>query len=362
MGRPRKQKLDITVKYAIETAKELLTNEMNKMANSQLEDGAALFQVKRSNYRDFIKEETKSQDHIVRVFNAYEKGDITREEWMIYLVAILINYTKSLIISKQRHLSGIDMNDLISNGITAVMVQMDDYDPRQSMPTTYFVKYIDQYTKPGSDTSHTTTYYSGRINNLRKIAVKNGFSGLDDPRLTPEYLATISGEALTTVIEAMKEANIKKVSYEAATENVDLASDFDTPEESLLKKEKQELLLKYVNRLSPLQKFIVYKTTLAEDDERVSFKQMIKILRKPEVMQKYAEELPKKRAIDSNWIESESTKAMNILRQNPYVYEYAKVDIEPCYQLEHHEQATEEDIMRSCLGQDRMECDDVGLI
>ncbi|MCR4648157.1 MAG: hypothetical protein K5776_03680 [Lachnospiraceae bacterium] len=354
MGRPRKKVPEI-VEEKLKIAHELVRDEVAKMANSQLDD--ALVQVMKPNYRNFINQETGDDSSVKLIYDCYKAELITKKDWEEYLIAVLMNYIKAFIMEKKRYQLGIEMNDLIMDGVLAIAEKSDVYDPTQAKPTTYFVKYIDQFTKPSEEITAKTTHYNAKANKLRKIALDNGFSGLDDSRLTPEYLSTISGIPLTTVIKTLESNKTKRVSLEAIQENGDvMTSKFETPEEAMLKKEQHDFLMKHVDKLTPLQQFVIYHCLLAEDGERMSFKNMIKILNRPEVRERFADEYDNRHAIDTKWVQKIYSQAMMDLRYNPKIADYADCRFKSDFEFE---QATEEDIWRT---EDRMQCEDIGLV
>ncbi len=280
--------------------------------------------------------ESQTQDKIIEKYDALKSGDISREDWALYLCNLLENYIKKLIAVKHRTI-GADYQDLIQQGYLAVCEQLDNYDPHLGMPTSYFTEFINQYTKDACDNSGMTKYYVGTATKLEKIAKKYGYDGITDPNLSPDTLAVLANTSLMTVLETIKFKSATLVSLEATSENFEMESTFKTPEHAALDKERDEFLRSQFDKLSPLEKYLLLETVLS--DEPKSYRAILAALKTPELHARFEDELPNK--VEQVYLEQKTNHALRRIRYSPGAKKLFQMEERP---IELVEQASTDDI------------------
>lgn len=183
--------------------------------------------------------------------------------------------------------------DLMSSGKVAIFEKVGTYDPRQSMPASYFGPKIDELLKKcnHSDT-HLTDHYLSMAAILNKAAKEAGFVDCMDSELTPVVLHLISGISLKTVVNTLNQLSINHQSID--DENTKQISGFFTsPEENFIKSENEKFLQAAVNSLSKYEQFIFFKSCVdVEQDSKGkerywSTRRICKFLSDPEVMEHF---------------------------------------------------------------------------
>ena len=161
-------------------------------------------------------------------------------------------------IHKNHFLKAVDIEDLISGAKVQVIEKIKEYDPRVSMPTSFFSIQIDQGLKDAVlKESKMSDHYHQVKARCEKIATKYGFTGLDDPRLTPDKIAKLSGESIKTINAMLKLSNITTTTLTDAEKTENKSGDFRDPSLILIEKDGNELLSNAFQSLSPYEQYIV---------------------------------------------------------------------------------------------------------
>ncbi len=179
-----------------------------------------------------------------------------------------------------------EMEDLMQQGIMEVVNFAEEYDPRQSMPSSYFEIIIDAALKKCvRNDSHMTQHYLNKAILLDKVARKYGYESASDPRLTNEKLAQLSGESLVTITRTMEQKGMKFESLgESWTDRSYKSEGFEDPALIVRNADENDRLHKIINAtLSDYQLFLI-KAVYAEDN-RMSYTEISEML-KDENLQK----------------------------------------------------------------------------
>lgn len=278
--------------------------------------------------------EKQTQNILINKYEAYHTGTLSRDDYVSYLLDLLENFIKQRIGVKKRFISA-EYEDLMQQGRLAVIAKADSYDPHCGMPTSYFTYYIDQYMKEALNNDGMTRYYVGTATKLEKVAKEYGYEGCTDPRLSPDKLAILADTSLMTVLETIKYKNQSTVSLD---EWNGVSSDFETPENMLILKERDELLSKQFSKCTELEKFLL--TNIVMRDKPMSFRALIKNLNTDEMQEKFKDELPK--CIDQIYLENKLNCALRQMQRNRSVSDYLPKKKNQWERL--IEQATAEDI------------------
>ncbi len=168
-----------------------------------------------------------------------------------------------------------EWEDLMVAGQYGVLKNADNYDPRLSLPSSFFILRIDQALKEEVGSySHLKDHYRNTEIKLKKVAKEYGYEGIFDPDLTPEKLVKLSGISLTTVLNTLEELSIQTVSY--GDEWVgDKSAGFESPLSAFIKKEESRVIARVFLKLSDYQKFLL-KAHIFENKSFNSISVMLK--------------------------------------------------------------------------------------
>lgn len=280
------------------------------------------------------------REQIKAKYKSYINGEITRSQWLEYLLDLMENFIKYRIEQKHR-LLGAEYDDLMQAGRLAIVRMADKYDPTKAMPSCFFQPYIDEEMKNILDNGPLSTHYVGAATRLDKVAKERGCIDCTDERLSAKQLHVLTGLSLRTVMETIRLKKCKNVSLEATSENMDLESSFPTPEKAILDKERNDILREHMEKLTPLERFLVTATILA--DERVSYRKLISIMRREDVQEEFADELRGVK-VEQIWLEQKVQKALRKIKHNPSFKKYVSSDFRRKYDYTVIEQASESDI------------------
>lgn len=297
----------------------------------------------------FNRQELEHYDHneTIRLYDAWqaeEKSGIIHgpawDEYVYHLIGLLHFFVEHRINVKKRFI-GAEKEDLIESGRLAIIAMAHKYDPRKTKPTSYFSRYIDQYTKEcvnSYDNKGLTQHYMGNLLKLEKVAKEYGFSGIDDEALSLEMLADISEVPLTTIREVRKLKEQQCVSLDTYEDNYS-ESDYLTPEKKFLLQEQSEILYNVFSKLSPLQQWLLQMIDMHD----TPYSDVMNLLKTPDIFAEFEDEIGEIRHINQVFIKKQRGKALRLLRSNYTFKKYTSYE-ETKYDLEMEPQATYEDI------------------
>lgn len=225
-----------------------------------------------------------------------------RDAYIILLCEKLENLIKDHIQMHHFNRNSDLFEDLVSSGIHAIIEKYETYDPRQSMPASYFGPKIDEMLKKcnHSDT-HLTDHYLSMAAVLNKAAREAGYVDCTDPGLTPVVLHLISGISLKTVVNTLNQLSINHQSMD--DENFKQPAGYTaSPEQCFISAENARFLNNAIESLSKYEQFIFFKSCVeVEQDSKGkerhwSTRKICKFLSDPEALEHFG--LPK--APDNN--------------------------------------------------------------
>ena len=287
--------------------------------------------------REQIGAQTK--ETICKKYDDYREGKTTKDEWTIYLLDLLENYFKSRISKKHRTMSA-EFDDLMQQSRLAVIENIDKYNPHISMPTSYFTNFIEQYTREALNNVGLTTHYIAAAVKLEKAAKQHGFTGMTDPNLSPDTLAVLADVSVNTVINTIQQKQISVVSLSVTNENFESTSPFASPENVCLEKERVEFITEQVNKLSPLEKFLIQRVDLADKPE--SYRSILKYLKRDGNIEQFRSEIPND--VNQIFLEQKHNYAIRRIKYSPAAKRYIGEDTAPAAPIAIEEQALTSDI------------------
>ena len=275
-------------------------------------------------------------------YDAYQAGEITWDDYQLFMLSLLKNYVKYRIKTHHRTL-GAEYEDLMQAGSLAILENLKKFDPHRSSPTSFFTKHIDEKHRKLCAAPEIREHYSATATKLDKVAKNWGYEGLMDPNLTADTLSILAEVSLTTVIETMKLRSITSVSLDSVTENIDtIESHFKNPEQACLDKELAEFVHSQYDKLTDLEKFLIEKTVLSA--KPTSYRTILMILKTDEYREMFKDELPKN--VDQVFLEQKTNYALRRIRYSSDASRFLGLNNNP---IDIVEQATEEDITNAIL-------------
>ena len=261
-----------------------------------------------------------SKEIEIEMYERYKAGKISKDDYTMWMLDLLSNYIKSRI-SNMPHKY---YEDLYVAGQSAIIAQIDKYDPHAARPTSYFTSYIDEYTHTElrDQTGLTTQHYETNRQRLKKAAREYGYEGLNDPNLTPETLHIISGVALKTVCECLIIDGVIVDSLEACSENQDYMGTYKTPEQAVMEKQSSDFLESQLKKCTPLERFLLEERVMSDEPE--SFRSLVIMLKQPEWREFFKNELPN--GVDQVTLEQKLNHALRRIQQNTSTKKFAYVN------------------------------------
>lgn len=260
------------------------------------------------------QEKVERREETIKMYDDYCAGKITRDEWILYIIDLLKYFCVYYLNSKHRNYWG-EKEDLMQQAYTAIIANIDKYNPRIATPSTFFENYINDDTKKALTSNDTlTSYYLKVVTRLEKRARDNGFDGMLDDRLTADTLAVISETPIKTVIEAIKFKSMTHISYDNFENCVSDSSGnreySKSPEELLIEKEEHAFIQEQLNKCTSLERFLIENITMKENP--VSYRSLVINFKKPEFKAMFDEALPEK--IDQVYLEQKHNHALRRIR------------------------------------------------
>lgn len=285
--------------------------------------------------REQIASHTKEDD--IRAYNAYIRGEITEDEYCLYFLNLLENFIKGRIAAKKRTL-GAEFEDLMQTARLMVIEHYKDYDPLKGSPSTYFLYYVDEATKKETlRNGEFSEHYEAARYRLNKVAKDAGYTGHDDPRLTPQTLSVLSGESLVTIMKVREMENQTKISFDTFEDN--LGGFSKSPEELYYLQERSKAIATLVNQCSPLEQYLIEH--LVTQDHPDSYKKVMDELKKEPNYSRYQRELP--RTITQKSVQQKLNNALRRMRNSPTFKKQVSFN-DNVWETVVREQATESDL------------------
>ena len=360
--------LDIHIRETVEE-KRLLPNEEIK----RLREGAMLtLERDVDEFSPHTEKTVTLSSFFTRIlarvnYDAYKSGKMSRNDYGTFMCLQLENYILKLI--KEKHYySKASVEDLKQGGFIAIARTLDDYDPYESNPSTFFTCYIlEDLRKEVKNSTGNSEYYNTKATRLNKKVRKYGYSGLDDERLTPDLISTLTDVSLATVVETLREISVNTDADFATLENVSSVGasnhrpEHGNPLDILIKQEEQSDTIAAFESLSPLQQFLFIRTELADErkktrvkksevekmNEKSSRKELLEILRTPEAREAFKGELPS--YIDQCYIQTQINHARRKLQNNRTMLKHAPESWIKDNRVDGYEQASEAEISAAIL-------------
>lgn len=262
-----------------------------------------------------------TQEDIIAKYDDYRAGKLDSSDYILFLKDVLENYFISMINKLHRTMSS-DFEDQMQQCYLALCEHYDQYDPHLSTPTSFFTKYIVQYTKQALDNGGMSPYYVSLATQLDKAAKQYGYTGINDENLDAQTLATISNTPLESVVNTLEQQRITLNSLSETTENIVAKNKFVNPEQAVLDEELKNFCEAQLARLTPLEHFLVYYQDMADPSEKKSYRTLlITIKQSPELMEKFKADL-KTPGFDQRTLEAIHNRAINKMSNNVQTKRY----------------------------------------
>ena len=316
-------------------AEEIYKDEEQYPVDDLDGDGAAFNEELDELDRDEDELLEKKRELLKEMHSNYRAGSISKKEYAQFMCDVLERYIQKMIyitkVTKFR--TNNSFEDFLQEGKLAIIQKIDEYDPEKGMPTTYFKDYIrgafNKLVKSPSENGR-TVYYNQCVTLIKKVLAERKISA-NDPNVSVRDIQRWMNEpknknpySLRTIEQAWKSMPNNIVSYEALLEGdgteyrserpiMDIESSFVSPEDYVLNKELNDIILQNLDSITPLQKFILFKTEFVDaptkllndeytsdtgsttkdvsESDAMSYRDLINLLSTPRYMEEFSDEL-----------------------------------------------------------------------
>lgn len=244
------------------------------------------------------------------------------------------------------------IEDFMQSAKMAIWEKLDSYDPNLVLPLTYFFPYVKEsiYKECRFNSHSISEHYAKKMNIIRKAAKELGYEDIQSCPIEKlaQYLPDMQLQTIVNTLDHLKSTE------SIQNEDLNLSSKEETPEESMLKKETHDTLVKALSSLSNYQCFLVTSHVNIEfksgDINNVStscnsIRSIQETLKETGLYNEFCNgKLP---SLDQ--IERDLTYALNILRSLIQYNEPRKVIKLKDLGENNYEQADEEDIITAFI-------------
>ena len=272
----------------------------------------------------------------IQWYDEYMSGTLSRTEYTEKMYIKLEGFIKYFLQKQGLHAqSKEDYEDMFASGVQRLVEDIDSYNPRKAMPTTWFASHLYKCVMLPSGI---TTHYNNIIRKLNRVAKENGYEDASDADLEPHRLAILADESLATVTRALK---LNSVNIVADSDTMQLNGGITaSPETAYLEKERTEFVGKMFNILSPLEKMVI-SMYINDDDEKKSDAKILKAINTPKNLKLFKLKKP------LNPQSLNKIKNVALMKMREHSGSYLFENKERSYVYEDREQATTEDIMEA---------------
>ena len=193
---------------------------------------------------------TKKYD-FEEIMKDYNSGDERKKgEAMVHMMDAMSKYVHSYIQNSfptYYNPGTQDYEDMVSEAKLAIITHMGEYDVNKGKPTTFFKQYLKEHicryinNMPGHGIS---AYYASMMKKIKKI--RNMHPEMD---CSPEFLARETGVSMETILKTLEMEQSTQRVYINGNKNEEdghdgemLISDFKTPEDAFIIKERKETI------------------------------------------------------------------------------------------------------------------------
>ena len=211
---------------------------------------------------------TEKNKVLIDAYESYEK-DPTDENRAAY-IATLVMRLKPIVngaIAKSGFVRACEYDDLYDQAMEECIRKAGEYDPRKSMPTSYFSMTILQGLKKALTVGNRalTENFLSYMHKLNKAARENGYEDCTDENLTIERLALLSGISEVTVRSTIELIKITHVELMDADEQENDRDIYHMDPCSLqIKQEESEFLAAALLTLEDFDQYLIMRMVMDE--------------------------------------------------------------------------------------------------
>lgn len=205
------------------------------------------------------EESNEKREKYIKIMEDYHSGnDFLKQQAINEMVETLSKYVYSIIRKMFSSYLPKYLDDLYQEGIVGILKNIGKYDPTKSMPTTFFNIYIigEMNTFIINNVNKTTNYYGHNIIKINKAIKEFEMSNQD---YTDADIAEKLKIPIETVINCREIIKNSKDSEYEMSEMLDNSTSpqIKSPEDLMLEKEKEKILLDALNSLDVDEKYII---------------------------------------------------------------------------------------------------------
>lgn len=270
-----------------------------------------------------MEAETKVNNaDIIDAYDKWQHGVISKQEYGMIIIEKLHYYIVNLINKRNRASDARgqrkqDEEDCISAGYVAILSNLDKYDPRKSMPTSFFGYFIEQEQREAIKRESPSRHYVEALKKIEASLRRNNLS-MSDP-IPPEKISIISGLPLKTVIEAMNSRTYVIGGQEEIEKNAQSSVYYD-PQLLVVEREKSQYIRDAISGLSHEEKLVLYFLGNQKNSCK-SIKQIVRYMNRPEIQK----EIGISEKVDEKYVYSRVMSVKRKVLHYPYFHKYLSV-------------------------------------
>lgn len=202
-------------------------------------------------HRKLPQDAHPTQEKLKKIYNDYHSGDPDKKDAATTaMLGIMTPYILSRITKKYRSYMNNHLEDLQAQGYVGVLKGLPAFDPEKGRPTTWFVRYIDHEIQLyiSKQIHNSSTYYANHSKQVYACIEERTQSGIG---YTVEDIMIETGLPKKTIEKIINIKETTVVPMEGEVSGT-LKSDYETPEEAIIREEAEELIHNLLRNTSGL--------------------------------------------------------------------------------------------------------------
>ena len=212
-------------------------------------------QVDSSGNKRVFKKSSHSEDvrkRFIKICEDFNSGDEERHKYAIECAVDELRSFVHYVIKKKYSTYGKYYEDLVQEGTVGIIKGLEKYNPKKSLPTTFFNLYIIHEMSKYIDTevNKTTSHYSSNLTKINRAIDKFEQNG---KKWNENDIAIETGLNMETVIQCLHIKEYKNEMHYETDEilEANISEHGDSPEQAFVKNERLETLYKAIGTLLP---------------------------------------------------------------------------------------------------------------
>lgn len=261
-------------KILVGVDKEFYVNE--EVYDDFVVEKESIQQISEKEISPFMFLRTKENEDAILKFEQFNRGEISKKEYGEWIWKTIERFVRKRALECYNgNLQ--DLEDAIQDAATETMKILERYNPYKSAPVTYFGEFVAPViTKRFKPEARFYRVYK----DCERVAIECGYSGVNDPKITIQFLHIQTGYPIPTIKNAFRVCNTSLVSLDKPNAEGDTlanlipASHSESPEAIAIRNELREMILEHLGKLTTFERWLFLKYNVDE----ISFNVIIKAI------------------------------------------------------------------------------------